>query len=142
MNLRLLQDAFLKIGLSKPIDIQRLAKAKYQDNFDFALWLRGYYLQQSHRNPIVHDADCSLAHSPRKPDFSFAHRSPTKKPVPPPPKGPRCSCCSRRGGEEAAKRKIRGLNVVFEMLREVLESGEDSERQLSLVEGILALQYD
>lgn len=42
-NLRLLQDAFKKIGIKRYVEVEKLAKAKYQDNLEFAQWLKRYY---------------------------------------------------------------------------------------------------
>lgn len=42
-NLKILQQALINLGIPKEIDIQKLAKGKYQDNFEFLQWLKGYF---------------------------------------------------------------------------------------------------
>lgn len=37
-NLKILQECFLKLGIDKVVDINRLSKAKYQDNLEFTQW--------------------------------------------------------------------------------------------------------
>lgn len=39
-NFKLLQQCFLKLGLQRNIDINRLVKCKYQDNFEFVQWFK------------------------------------------------------------------------------------------------------
>jgi RP/EB family microtubule-associated protein len=42
-NLKVLQSAFEKIGIKKHVEVEKLAKAKYQDNLEFIQWLKRYY---------------------------------------------------------------------------------------------------
>ena len=39
-NLKVLQGAFVKLNVNKVIEVERLAKAKYQDNLEFIQWLK------------------------------------------------------------------------------------------------------
>ena len=42
-NLRLLQNSFDKIGIKRHVEVEKLAKAKYQDNLEFIQWLKRYF---------------------------------------------------------------------------------------------------
>jgi RP/EB family microtubule-associated protein len=42
-NLKLLQNAFDRAGVKKHVDVERLARAKYADNLEFAQWLKRYF---------------------------------------------------------------------------------------------------
>lgn len=42
-NLKVLQEAFAKLGIDKIVDINRLSKAKYQDNLEFTQWMKRYW---------------------------------------------------------------------------------------------------
>ncbi len=42
-NLKILQNAFDKIGIKRHVEVEKLAKAKYQDNLEFIQWLKRYY---------------------------------------------------------------------------------------------------
>ena len=42
-NLKILQTAFDKIGIKRRVEVEKLAKAKYQDNLEFIQWLKRYY---------------------------------------------------------------------------------------------------
>ncbi len=39
-NFKLLQSCFEHLGILKNIDIQKLVRAKYQDNLEFAQWMK------------------------------------------------------------------------------------------------------
>jgi len=41
-NLRIFQQALQKIGVTKKIDLNKLVKAKYQDNLEMIQWLKRY----------------------------------------------------------------------------------------------------
>ncbi|KRX01887.1 Calponin homology domain [Pseudocohnilembus persalinus] len=43
INLKTLQQAFQKQNIKKYIEIERLAKAKYQDNLEFAQWIKRFF---------------------------------------------------------------------------------------------------
>ena len=42
-NLKILQTAFDKVGVKRYVEVEKLAKAKYQDNLEFIQWLKRYY---------------------------------------------------------------------------------------------------
>ncbi len=42
-NYKLLQQAFNKLDISKPVDCENLGKAKPQDNLEFLQWLKVYF---------------------------------------------------------------------------------------------------
>lgn len=47
-NLKILQQTMLDLKIGKDIDISRLAKARYQDNFEILQWFKGYF---DNKNP-------------------------------------------------------------------------------------------
>lgn len=42
-NLKILQTAFDKVGVKRYVEVEKLAKTKYQDNLEFIQWLKRYY---------------------------------------------------------------------------------------------------
>lgn len=42
-NLKVLQGVFVKAGIEKVIDIDKLSKGKYQDNLEFMQWLKTFF---------------------------------------------------------------------------------------------------
>ena len=42
-NFKIVQGAFSKMNLSKPIYIEKLVKAKYQDNLEFLQWMKHFF---------------------------------------------------------------------------------------------------
>lgn len=42
-NLKILQSGFDKVGIKRYVEVEKLAKAKYQDNLEFIQWLKRYY---------------------------------------------------------------------------------------------------
>mmetsp|Transcript_13542 Transcript_13542/g.13120 ORF Transcript_13542/g.13120 Transcript_13542/m.13120 type:complete len:342 (-) Transcript_13542:176-1201(-) len=51
-NYKVLQNAFQKNSVQKPIDVDRLVRAKYQDNLEFCQWLKAFF---DHCNPPQRD---------------------------------------------------------------------------------------
>jgi len=72
-NLKLLQQSFLKCGLSKYIEIEKLSKGKYQDNLEFAQWMKRFY----DLNNGGKEYDAVGRRGNVEPDFSFADKTPT-----------------------------------------------------------------
>lgn len=72
-NLKLLQSAFEKVGVKRYVEVEKLAKAKYQDNLEFIQWLKRYYdLNCGDRgkdyDPREKRGNCPV-------DFSFAEKN-------------------------------------------------------------------
>lgn len=42
-NYKILQSAFAKCNISKPVDIEKLSQGHFQDNFEFLQWFKSYY---------------------------------------------------------------------------------------------------
>ena len=42
-NYKILQSAFQKLNIKKVIDIEKLSKAKYQDNLELIQWMKKYF---------------------------------------------------------------------------------------------------
>lgn len=42
-NYKVLQNAFLKNGIKRHIDVDKLVKARYQDNLEFCQWIKRYF---------------------------------------------------------------------------------------------------
>ncbi|CAD5206109.1 unnamed protein product [Bursaphelenchus okinawaensis] len=42
-NWRILQKTWTEIGIDKPVNVQTLMRAKFQDNFEFAQWFKKFY---------------------------------------------------------------------------------------------------
>jgi len=42
-NFKVLQEIFNKVGIEKYIDVQKIIKAKYQDNLEFLQWIKRYF---------------------------------------------------------------------------------------------------
>ena len=56
-NLRIFQNGLETCGISKKIEIQRLAKARYQDNLELLQWLKGFYDNNIDKFPKNYDAE-------------------------------------------------------------------------------------
>ena len=76
-NYKILQTAFDKFGIKRYIDVnpvlkqvERLSKAKYQDNLEFIQWLKRYYEVNGGEKSEEYNAEERRGNA--KIDFSFA----------------------------------------------------------------------
>lgn len=65
----MLQDAFAKLKISRPLEPLKLAKAKCPDNFELAVWFKKHYEEHIEGTHCATNSSLSS-----KPDFSFAQR--------------------------------------------------------------------
>ncbi|XP_013104840.1 microtubule-associated protein RP/EB family member 1 isoform X2 [Stomoxys calcitrans] len=95
-NLKLFQAAFIKLNFDKSVPIDRLMKAKFQDNFEFLQWFKKFFDTHSAgkenlRVPAAHAAAAQNAPKPiRKPGaqtLGTAKPSATKQELLKTPKG-------------------------------------------------------
>ena len=70
-NYKLLQAAFTKNRVQKYIDVDKLIRAKYQDNLEFCQWLKAFHDQQQMYGPAREDYDPSAARAKGKGAKSF-----------------------------------------------------------------------
>lgn len=88
LNFKVLQLAFNKLGISKNIDVRtssfmiyqvdKLVKAKHQDNLEFAQWAKGYLETKFGKN-LPKDYDALERREHVEPDFTFLEKAiPTK----------------------------------------------------------------
>jgi RP/EB family microtubule-associated protein len=71
-NLKILQVAFDKAGVKRYVEVEKLSKAKYQDNLEFVQWLKRYYDLNGGDRGSNYDADDRRGHCAV--DFSFADK--------------------------------------------------------------------
>lgn len=50
-NLRIMQKALVDLGYEKKVDIEKIARAKYQDNLEFAQWMKKVFEAKTPRDP-------------------------------------------------------------------------------------------
>jgi len=50
-NWKVLQSAFTRLNIVKAIDINKLVKAKYQDNLEFVQWMKCFFDRNNHGQP-------------------------------------------------------------------------------------------
>lgn len=68
-----MQNAFDKIGIKKHVEVEKLAKAKYQDNLEFIQWLKRYYDINCGERGNNYMAEEKRGNVPI--DFSFAEKT-------------------------------------------------------------------
>jgi RP/EB family microtubule-associated protein len=77
-NLKILQSALDKTGIKKHLEVEKLAKAKYQDNLEFIQWLKRYYsLNCGERGSDYRDR-AEERRGNAAVDFSFAEKTASK----------------------------------------------------------------
>jgi len=74
-NFKILQQSFLKCNLNKHIEVERLVKAKYQDNLEFAQWMKRYW---DLNGGAGKDYDPMARRSGVEGDFNFGGEKPVK----------------------------------------------------------------
>jgi RP/EB family microtubule-associated protein len=86
-NFKILQKVFDDLHIDKRIDIEKLVKGKYQDNLEFAQWLKAYYDRNSKGEPYnaaeKREAAQAAQNQPSKPKAptSTSTTAPPKKPA-------------------------------------------------------------
>lgn len=77
-NLKILQSGFSKCKILKYIDIEKLAKSKYQDNLEFIQWMKRYFDLHNKTDLSTYDPEAARKHA--EVNFSFVDlRNPVKK---------------------------------------------------------------
>ncbi|KAL4500671.1 hypothetical protein ABPG72_003095 [Tetrahymena utriculariae] len=72
VNLKYLQQAFQKNNIKKYIEIEKLSKAKYQDNLEFAQWMKRYFdINNGQNNVKDYDPVAKRGVQNSETDFSF-----------------------------------------------------------------------
>ena len=64
-NYKLIQEFFMRKGIAKTVDIEKMMKGRPMDNLEFLQWLRGFY-DEHQQGPVTYDAasrrkNCGLA---------------------------------------------------------------------------------
>lgn len=59
-----MQQSFAKCKVQKHIDIEKLSKAKYQDNLEFIQWLKRYFDLHNKTNVATYDAPGARKNAP------------------------------------------------------------------------------
>jgi hypothetical protein len=88
-NLRLLQAAFKKCNIKKHIEMEKLSRAKYQDNLEFAQWFKRFYdlnpskqeynaLERRHNNTLDVSFLEKRMPAPRKREVFSSSKSPKR----------------------------------------------------------------
>eukprot|EP01016_Furgasonia_blochmanni_P002740 TRINITY_DN11070_c0_g1_i2.p1 TRINITY_DN11070_c0_g1~~TRINITY_DN11070_c0_g1_i2.p1 ORF type:complete len:308 (+),score=69.71 TRINITY_DN11070_c0_g1_i2:201-1124(+) len=76
-NYKFLQQAFERCKIKKHIDVERLMRAKYQDNLEFAQWMKKFYDLNCNKERTY---DSLARRGDTEPDFSFIDlRGPPRK---------------------------------------------------------------
>eukprot|EP01016_Furgasonia_blochmanni_P026494 TRINITY_DN28125_c0_g1_i1.p1 TRINITY_DN28125_c0_g1~~TRINITY_DN28125_c0_g1_i1.p1 ORF type:complete len:328 (-),score=76.12 TRINITY_DN28125_c0_g1_i1:53-997(-) len=76
-NFKILQQSFTKCNIPKYIDVERLIKAKYQDNLEFAQWMRKYF----DANYSQREYDAVARRNTTETDFTFIDKIGSKSSV-------------------------------------------------------------
>jgi hypothetical protein len=71
-NLKILQSCFEKLGIKRHIEVERLAKVKYQDNLEMIQWMKRFY--DCNCGDRGNDYDPIARRGGIEPDYSFADK--------------------------------------------------------------------
>lgn len=72
-NLKILQNVFDKVGIKRYVEVEKLARAKYQDNLEFIQWLKRYFDSNGGTRAEGYNAD--ERRGGVQVDFSFADKN-------------------------------------------------------------------
>lgn len=115
-NYKIVQQVFIKQKISKVVEVEKLVKAKYQDNLEFMQWLKRFYdLHANVSQPYDALAKRKDAPQPKK-------EKPAKMSVPPVPK--------------KNPKKVDASEEEKKPAKEVAEKVEDTEKYKIAVEGL------
>ncbi|XP_033123678.1 microtubule-associated protein RP/EB family member 1-like isoform X2 [Anneissia japonica] len=129
-NWKVLQVSFKKMGVDKVIPVDRLVKAKFQDNFEFIQWFKKFFdaNYEGHEYDAVTARGEKVGQSP-----AVQKKVATKKTVAPTgrSKGPqttlRVSAQTPKASDQAANRKLQEVNREMDELRLTVD-GLEKER--------------
>lgn len=70
-NFKILQDGFSKVSIAKVIPVDRIVKARYQDNFEFLQWIHEFFVRVQGDKPV----ELELPKKEHKPAAGFGKSS-------------------------------------------------------------------
>lgn len=122
-NYKVLQAAFNRLKITKHIDVERLIRAKYQDNLEFMQWVKGYFDSHANQDAANYDGSARRA-ALGKPDAAPAGRRPLRSSGLPARTGPtRAMATGRPAPVQPRARKVPAA-VVAKENRQAMSRGE------------------